>query len=340
MNTFSAILDKAADGCDLSHAECTAAFTALMDGQLTPAQSAAFLIALRAKGETAAEMAAAAEVCLSRCRRVEGIAGEYLDIVGTGGDGKHSFNCSTVSALVMAGLGYRIVKHGNRAVSSSSGAADALEGLGYPLHLDPAGIRASLQRCGFAFCLAPDYHPGFRNVVPIRRELGVRTLFNLMGPMINPSRPTHIMMGVAKPEMVEPIARVLAYGGYRRALVLHGAGGYDEGTAFGPVCAKLVEQGELREFRFDPAEYGFTPPADERELAVETPEEAHRAVLEVLQGQGSAAMRDMVAINVALAIRLMAPEHDMQSCVARARMAVSQGVGMRAVALFPQAPQA
>lgn len=331
---FSSIIDMVADGHDLNPTECSYAFTELMDGKLTPAQSAAFLIALRVKGETAQEMATAAEVCLSRCIRVTGIQGEYLDIVGTGGDGKHSFNCSTCAALVMAGLGYRIVKHGNRAVSSSSGAADALESLGYPLDLDPDGIRASLKRCGFAFCMAPNFHPGFKNVVPIRKQLGVRTLFNLMGPMINPSRPTHLMMGVATPEMVAPIAEVLSYGGYRRALVIHGAGGYDEGTAFGPVTAKLVEDGEISDFPFNPADYGFRAPASEQELAVETQEEARRAVREVLAGQGNAAMSDMVAINVALALSLMAPELDMQSCVSRARMAVRQAVGMKPVSLF------
>lgn len=334
--TIAPILDKLADGINLEPSEAKYAMTELMDGHLSPAQAGALLLTLRAKGETAEELAAAVEVCLSRAVAVTGIEGEYIDIVGTGGDGKHSFNCSTCTALILAGMGYQVLKHGNRAVSSSSGAADALECVGYPLNLDPEGIKESLKKSGFAFCLAPHYHPGFKNIVPIRRELGVRTLFNLLGPMINPSRPTHMMMGVAKPEMVDKIARVLALGGYRRALVIHGAGGYDEATAFGPVTAALIEEGEVKPFRFDPADYGFTPPASEDELRVETREEAEAAVRSVLSGQGTKAMNDMVTINLSLALSLLAPELDMQSCVSRARMAVAQGVAMKVIAAWQQ----
>ena len=332
--TISHILDKLADGLDLEPSEARCAMTELMEGHLSPAQAGALLLTLRAKGETAEELAAAVEVCLDRAVPVAGISGEYIDIVGTGGDGKHSFNCSTCAALVVAGLGYQVLKHGNRAVSSSSGAADALECLGYPLDLDSDGIRDSLRKSGFAFCLAPHYHPGFKEIVPIRRELAVRTLFNLLGPMINPSRPTHIMMGVAKPDMVQKIARVLALGSYRRALVIHGAGGYDEATAFGPVTAALVEDGQVKPFTFNPADYGFTPPASEDELRVETREEAEKAVRDVVAGQGTRAMSDMVALNVALALSMLAPELDMQSCVSRARMAVAQGVAMKVIAAW------
>ncbi len=335
--TISSILDKLADGFDLTPAEAVFSMTELMDGRLTQSQAGALLLTLRAKGETARELAAAVEVCLSRAVQVSGIEGEYIDIVGTGGDGKHSFNCSTCAALVLAGMGYQVLKHGNRAVSSSSGAADALEGLGYPLNLDPEGIKKSLKQCGFAFCLAPHFHPGFKNVVPIRRELAVRTLFNLLGPMINPSRPTHIMMGVAKPEMVSIIADVLALGGYRRALVVHGAGGYDEATTFGPLNARLIVDGKVQDFAFDPQEYGFTAPSSDDDLRVETREEADAAVRNVLQGKGSKVMQDMVAVNVALALHLMNPDLDMAACVSRARMAVADGVALRTIAAFPQA---
>lgn len=334
--TISSILDKLADGFDLTPTEAVYAMTELMDGRLSQAQAGALLLTLRAKGETARELAAAVSVCLSRAVEVSGIQGDYIDIVGTGGDGKHSFNCSTCAALVLAGMGYQVLKHGNRAVSSSSGAADALECLGYPLNLDPEGIKQSLRQCGFAFCLAPHFHPGFKNIVPIRRELAVRTLFNLLGPMINPSRPTHIMMGVAKPEMVSVIADVLALGGYRRALVIHGAGGYDEATTFGPVNARLIVEGEVRDFAFDPAEYGFTAPSSDDDLRVETREEAENAVRNVLQGKGSSVMKDMVALNVALALHLMNPDLDLQACVSRARMAVEDGVALSVIARFPQ----
>ena len=334
--SISSILDKLADGFDLTPDEAVFAMTELMDGRLTQSQAGALLLTLRAKGETARELAAAVQVCLNRAVQVSGIQGDYIDIVGTGGDGKHSFNCSTCAALVLAGMGYQVLKHGNRAVSSSSGAADALESLGYPLNLDPEGIKKSLKQCGFAFCLAPHFHPGFKNIVPIRRELAVRTLFNLLGPMINPSRPTHMMMGVAKPELVSVIADVMALGGYRRALVIHGAGGYDEATTFGPVNARLIENGKVHDFSFDPADYGFTAPASDEDLRVETREEAEAAVRNVLQGKGSKVMQDMVAVNVALALHIINPDLDMSACVSRARMAVSDGIALNVVAKFPE----
>lgn len=334
--SISSILDKLADGFDLTPDEAVFAMTELMDGRLTQSQAGALLLTLRAKGETARELAAAVQVCLNRAVQVSGIQGDYIDIVGTGGDGKHSFNCSTCAALVLAGMGYQVLKHGNRAVSSSSGAADALESLGYPLNLDPEGIKKSLKQCGFAFCLAPHFHPGFKNIVPIRRELAVRTLFNLLGPMINPSRPTHMMMGVAKPELVSVIADVMALGGYRRALVIHGAGGYDEATTFGPVNARLIENGKVHDFSFDPADYGFTAPASDDDLRVETREEAEAAVRNVLQGKGSKVMQDMVAVNVALALHIINPDLDMSACVSRARMAVSDGIALNVVAKFPK----
>lgn len=325
------LLDKLADGLDLSEQESSFAMSELMDGRMTPSMAGAFLMLLRAKGETPTELSAAVECCLSRALPIAGIPGEYLDIVGTGGDNKLSFNCSTVSAIVVAGLGYQVCKHGNRAVSSSSGAADALEGLGYPLDLDAEGVRRSVVKSGFGFCLAPLFHPGFKSIVPIRKELGVRTLFNLLGPMINPSRPTHIMMGVAKADMVDKIASVLAKGHYRRALVVHGAGGYDEATAFGAVNARLIEDGKIRDFSFQPADFGFAAPADERELTVTTAQEARQAVEDILHNRASQAMSDMVAINVALAIGLMAPDLDASACVARARLALHDCVGLNVV---------
>ncbi len=142
-------------------------------------------------------------IALGRANRVEGLEGDCIDVVGTGGDGRNSFNCSTATALTLAGMGYRVVKHGNRAVSSSCGSADALEGLGFPLDVAPEDVRRLLDERNFAFLFAPNFHPSFRNVGPIRRELGIRTLFNLLGPLINPARPTHILLGVARPELVE-----------------------------------------------------------------------------------------------------------------------------------------
>lgn len=333
---IATILDRLIDRHNLSPEEAEYAFSALMDGEMSAAQAGAFLLTLRAKGETPQEMNSAVQGALQRAHLVTGVSGDYADIVGTGGDGKHTFNCSTATALTLAGMGHRIVKHGNRAVSSSSGAGDALEQLGYPLDLDAAGICASVEKCGFAFCFAPHFHPCFKNIAPIRRELGVRTLFNILGPMINPSRPPLLMMGVATPELVPTTAAVLGKGGsYKRALVLCGAGGYDELTLFGSATACLVEGSEVRRVVMDPAEWGFAtllPTAEnEAALRVETREEAADVLRALLAGQGSSAMADMVAYNVAVGLWLFHPELSKQECGERARYAVASGVGANIV---------
>lgn len=334
--TTATILDRLTERHNLTSAEAEHAFAALMDGEMTPSQAGAFLLTLRAKGETPAEMNAAVQSALLRAHLVTGLSGDYADVVGTGGDGKNSFNCSTATALTLAGLGCRIVKHGNRAVSSSSGAADALESLGYPLDLDAEGIADSVEKHGFAFCFAPHFHPSFKNIGPIRRELGVRTLFNLLGPMINPSRPPLMMLGVATPQIVPAVASVLAQGGsYKRALVLCGAGGYDELTLFGAATACLVQGDQVQRIVLSPQEWGFTEllptPENEAALRVETREEAAAALRALLTGQGSPAMSEMVAFNVAVGLWLFHPELSKQECTERARFALASGAGMRVV---------
>lgn len=329
---ISDILDRLADGRDMNREEALRAFSLLMDGSLTPAQAGAFLLTLRAKGGTPLEVAAAAEAALQRAHLVQGIQGDFIDIVGTGGDGKHSFNCSTATALTVAGLGYQVVKHGNRAVSSTCGAADVLEEMGYPIHLDAEGIRRSLAVSHFAFAFAPHFHPCFQYVAPIRRELGVRTLFNLLGPLINPSRPTHMMLGVARPELVPVMAEVLALGGYKRALVVCGAGGYDEVSAFGVATARVVTGSHVEEMEIDPAALGFHSPTSEAELQVSSREEGSEILRALLHGEGPEAMQEMVALNVAVALSLFEPELDRHLCVERARQAVADGVGARVIA--------
>ena len=334
--TTATILDRLTERHNLNPDEAEFAFSALLDGEMTPAQAGAFLLTLRAKGETPQEMCAAVQGALQRAHLVTGIAGDYADVVGTGGDGKHSFNCSTATALTLAGLGCRIIKHGNRAVSSSSGAADALEQLGYPLDLNADGIAASVKESGFAFCFAPHFHPSFKNIGPIRRELGVRTLFNLLGPMINPSRPPLMMLGVPSPELAPTIAAVLGQGGaYKRALVLCGAGGYDELTLFGPATACLVQGSEVRRIALVPEDWGFASklptPENEAALRVETREQASAALRALLSGQGSPAMAEMVAFNVAVGLWLFRPELSKQECGEQARLAVASGVGGRVI---------
>lgn len=327
---IASILDRLARKEDLSAVMASTAFSALMDGRLTAAQAGALLMGLRMKGESALELAHATRAALARSIRVDGIPGDCIDVVGTGGDGRHSFNCSTVSSLTLAGMGYKVAKHGNRAVSSSCGSADALEALGVSLDTDPASVAEMVEKRNFAFLFAPCFHPAFKNIGPLRKELGIRTLFNLLGPMINPARPSHLLMGVARPELVPLAAETLAQSPLRRAAVVCGAGGYDEVSPLGPAEALLLSDGKISPLPLDPADYGIQP-CREEDLVVRDKDEAVAVVRELLEGRGKRAMLDMVTLNVALGIFLLEEGMDMALCVARAREAVMAGAGRRVI---------
>lgn len=225
-------------------------------------------------------------------------------------------------------MGYKVVKHGNRAVSSKCGSADALEALGIALDENPASVAEMVRRRNFAFLFAPHFHPAFRNIGPLRKELGVRTLFNILGPMINPARPSHLLMGVARPELVPLVAETLLQSPLYRAAVVCGAGGYDELTPMGPAEISLLHNGTIRPLALDPADFGIRSCTPE-DLAVHSKEEAVDVLKELLEGNGSRAMLDMVALNVGLAVYLLEENMDMALCMARAREAVSAGLGRK-----------
>lgn len=327
-NSIAAILDTLAEGRDLSADMASAGFAALMDGTMTPSQAGSFLMGLRMKGESPLEMAHATRAALARAVRVDGLEGPHIEVVGTGGDGRSSFNCSTGTALTLAGMGYNVVKHGNRAVSSKSGSADALEGLGVPLDIDPADVAPLLRRQHFAFLFAQRFHPCFRTIAPLRRELGIRTLFNLLGPLINPARPTHILLGVARPHLVRLMAETLAQSPIRRAAVVCGAGGYDEITPLGPSEMMLLDEGRLSPLVLDPAEFGISPCTPE-DLAVRSREEAVSVLQELLEGRGPQAMRDMLTLNVGMGVHLLEERLPLAACMARAREALASGAGRK-----------
>lgn len=322
------ILEKLAEKEDLSAQMAADAFSALMDGELSESQAGALLMGLRMKGESALELAHAVHAALARSVRVHGLSEECLDIVGTGGDGRNSFNCSTAAAFVMAGLGYKIVKHGNRAVSSTCGAADALEGIGIELDPNPVSVLKMLDKTGFAFLFAPHFHPSFKNIGPIRKQLGIRTLFNILGPMINPARPSHLLMGVARQELVPLIAETLAQSPIQNAAVLSGAGGYDEMTAMGSAEIAFVRGDKISWKIFDPAEYGI-PSCSPEELAVGSKEEAVAALKKILRGEGSPAMMNMVALNVAVALCLIHEGLSFREALERGLDAVYSGIGQK-----------
>lgn len=321
------ILNQLVQGYHLEQAEAQTCFEALFAGDLTPAQSGAILLGLRAKGETPLEMRAAVTAALRQAHRVElQGGGATIDTCGTGGDNRQSFNCSSAVALFLADLGYQVVKHGNRAVSSTCGSADVMEALGIPFAQTPTEVRMAMQQHNFAFLFAPAFHPAFAHIAPIRRELGIGTLFNLMGPLLNPARPSHQLLGVGHPRFMDMIAAVLAASDVHKAAVVHGAGGFDELTPCGPSQVILIENRTCFPLTLDGKDYGFAPcqPAD---LACATKDLALQTMQQVLQGRGPQPIRDMVALNLGLALHLLENNSSLSNCMDQARQAVSHGLG-------------
>lgn len=322
--TMKEILESLARGRNLSSQEAGAAFGALMAGELTQAQAGALLMGLRAKGETAEELAAAVGASLDHARLLEGLSGPCIDTCGTGGDNSCSFNCSTAVALFLADMGYAVVKHGNRAVSSSCGSADAVEALGLPLPKDPVEAVAELGKRNFVFLFAPFYHPAFGHVAPVRRELAIRTLFNLMGPLLNPARPTHQLLGVGVAQVLDLMAEALALTGVGSALVVHGFGGYDELTPFGPAQVRRVRGSRVEALEIDPQALGI-PRHRPEDVRVAGKDQAVAVLREVLAGGGNEAMRDMAALNLAACLSIL-DDQPLEACLSRARDKVGQGL--------------
>jgi anthranilate phosphoribosyltransferase len=284
---------------DIGRAGATAALEEIMSGRADEAQAAGFLVALRAKGETAGELAGLAETIRRHALRVEVPLEGLVDTCGTGG-GRATFNVSTAAAFVAAGAGIRVAKHGNRAVTSRSGSADVLEALGARIDLGADGVARSLEASGVGFMFAPSHHPAFRHVVPVRRSLGVRTAFNILGPLTNPAGARRQVIGVFEPESVERVAGALAELGTDHALVVSGRDGLDELSTGAPSDVAEVVGGEVRAGVVDPADFGFPAPSD-AELAGGDAQENARIIRRILGGEAGAA-RDLVVLNAAAAL--------------------------------------
>jgi anthranilate synthase/phosphoribosyltransferase len=324
------VLNTLAEGRDLTSAMASYAFEKLMDLKMPAVQAGAFLMGLRLKGETSVELTQATRSALGHAIHVEGIDGDTIDVVGTGGDGRNSFNCSTAAALTLAGMGYQVVKHGNRAITSKCGCADVLERLGVPINTLAADAPKRLKARKFVFLYAPLYHPVFSVIAPLRKELGLRTLFNLLGPQINPARPSHILIGVPRPELLELMAETLRASPIKRGAVFCGAGGFDELTPIGISKMILVREGRLEEMEINPADYDMAP-CTEKELSVTSLDHAERVMRDLLNGQASQAVQDTVALNVGVALYLLNPMTPLSTCMAKAREAVAGGVGRKVV---------
>ena len=321
------------EGHDLSQADAREVMRSIMAGDATPGQIGGFLVALRLKGETADEIAGCAEAMREHVLVVKPERGDLVDTAGTGGDGARTFNISTAAALVAAAAGAGVAKHGNRAVSSSSGSADVLEALGFNLELAPETIARSIDELGFGFLFAPTHHPAMRHAAPIRRELAARTVFNVLGPLTNPAGARAQVVGVYAPELVPTIAEVLARLGADRAFVVHGAGGVDELSPAGPNLVCEVVHGEVRRREIDPLELGIDRCAPE-DLRGGEPAENAETIREIFAG-APGGKRDAVLLNAAGAIAAGGLAKDLSEGVGLAREAVDSGAaGERLEALI------
>jgi anthranilate phosphoribosyltransferase len=311
------------DGHDLTREEACEAMRTIMRGEATQAQIAGFLVALRAKGETADEIAGCAEAMREHVLRVNPKRDDLVDIVGTGGDGANTYNISTAAALVAAGAGAAIAKHGNRAASSASGAADVLEALGFQLELPPERIERSIDELGFGFLFAQAHHPAMKHAAPVRRELATRTVFNVLGPLTNPAGARALMLGVYSPELTRTLAEALVQLGAERAYVVHGAGGIDELSPCGSNLVCEVENGSVREYELDPLDLGIER-CDPDELRGGDPASNAAALRAVLAG-ADGGHRSAVVLNAAGGIAAAGHAEDLREGIALARAAIDSG---------------
>jgi len=298
--TFQTTLHTLVDGNDLTEDEMVSSMTEIMEGEVTDSQLAAFLTALHIKGETVAEIVGAARVMRAKAEKLNIKSAPLVDTCGTGGDGADTFNISTASALVTAGAGVNVAKHGNRAVSSRSGSADVLKCLGVNLDANLATVKRCVDEAGLGFLFAPLMHKAMKHAAGVRKELGFRTIFNLLGPLTNPANAQAQVLGVFDVKWVQPLAEVLRDLGCSRALVVHGSDGLDEITLTGESRVAELKNGEVASYNLDPGELGFEYCGSDN-LKGGTPEENAAIIREILNGE-KGPRRDIVLLNSAAAI--------------------------------------
>ncbi|MBL8671444.1 MAG: anthranilate phosphoribosyltransferase [Alphaproteobacteria bacterium] len=326
MGELKRLIGVVATGRPLSQAEAETAFAAIMSGNATPSQMGAFLMALRVRGETVDEMTGAVRIMRARCQPVSAPPGA-IDTVGTGGDAVGTWNVSTATAFVVAACGVPVAKHGNRALSSKSGAADVLTALGVNIDAEFPVIERAIREAGVGFLMAPRHHPAMRHVGPTRVELGTRTIFNLLGPMTNPAGVKRQLVGVFAKDWIEPMARVLGNLGSERAWVVHGADGLDELSTTGESQVASLDAGQVTRFAVHPADAGL-PTATLAQLKGGDPQANAQALRGVLAGEPGA-YRDIVLFNAAAALHVAGKAKDLRDGVALARQAIDGG-GARA----------
>ena len=322
MDDLKSIIGKVATGATLSRDEAASAFDSMMSGEATPSQMGGLLMALRVRGETVEEITGAVSAMRAKMLRVEAPP-DAIDVVGTGGDASGSFNISTCAALIVAGAGVPVAKHGNRALSSKSGAADVLAALGVNIDLNPEQIGHCIREAGIGFMFAPAHHPATKNVGPTRAELGTRTIFNLLGPLSNPAGVKRQMVGVFSKQWTEPLAHVLKNLGAESVWVVHGSDGLDEVTTSGPTSVSALENGVIRNFEIAPEDVGLRKVKPEELRGGDAATNA-RAVQEVLEGKQTA-FRDVALLNAAAALVVSGKAKDLQAGFNLAAHSVDSG---------------
>jgi len=319
MDDFRALIGKVATGASLTRDESAGAFDRMMSGEATPSQMGGFLMGLRMRGETVDEITGAVTTMRAKMLRVEAPAGA-IDVVGTGGDASGSYNISTCAAFIVAGAGIPVAKHGNRALSSRSGAADVLGALGVKIDLAPEAISRCIDEAGIGFMFAPAHHPAMKHVGPTRVELGTRTIFNLLGPLSNPAGVKRQMVGVFSRHWVEPLAIVLKNLGSERAYVVHGSDGLDEITTSGPTSVAALENGKVTTFEIKPEDVGLAK-AKPEQLRGGDAEANATALMDVLRGK-KGPYRDVAILNAAAALVVAGKAKDLKDGVAIATKSV------------------
>lgn len=329
MRTIQQAIARLFEGGSLSREESARAFRAIMAGECTDAQIGAFLAAMRMKGETAQEIAGAAEAMRQAATRIDVHAEPLIDTCGTGGDGLDTFNISTATAFVVAGAGVHVAKHGNRSVSSRSGSADVLAALGVDLDASPERVARCIEEAGVGFLFAVRFHGAMRHAIGPRREIGARTIFNLLGPLTNPAGARRQLVGVFHVDWVEPVARALGELGAERAMVVAGSDGMDEITLTGLTAVAEWNAGALRCYEVSPEDAGLARCAPEA-LAGGDPERNAQIIRDILAGKPGAP-RDVVVLNAAAALMVAGRAADLRDGAERAAAAIETGAARRAL---------
>lgn len=320
-------LQRTVEHREIFHDEMLHLMRLIMRGELSPVMTAAIVTGLRVKKETIGEITAAAQVMREFSTKVAVADSTHLvDIVGTGGDGANTFNISTCAMFVAAAAGAKTAKHGGRSVSSKSGSADVMEALGVHIHLTPAAIAQCIAEVGIGFMFAPHHHPAMKNVAPVRKELGVRTLFNILGPLTNPAGAPNILMGVFHPDLVGIQVRALQRLGAEHALVVYGRDGMDEISLGAGTLVGELKNGQVSEYEIHPEDFGLAM-ASNRAFKVDTPEQSRQMLLDVLRGQEGPAS-DIVCLNAGAALYAAGVASSIQDGLARARTALASGAAL------------